>query len=75
MHLWCRFYVSRPLFAEAQLDALQSVISELLPEWASELHVTKDESSIQKALVGRTGRLFEGLHQVAPPERGLGMAD
>ena len=21
MHLWCRFYVSEPFFAEAQLDA------------------------------------------------------
>jgi hypothetical protein len=30
MHLWCRFYVSRPLFGEAQLDGLQAVINELL---------------------------------------------
>ena len=74
MHLWCNFYVSRPLFADAQLDGLQSVINQLLPDWSADLRVAKDEDSPHPMLVGRAGRLHESLHQVAPPKRRLGSA-
>ncbi len=37
IHLWCGFYVSQPLFDEAQLDGLQSVINRVLPDWSSGL--------------------------------------
>jgi hypothetical protein len=74
MHLWCKFYVGRPLFAEAQLDGLQSVINQLLPDWSSDLRVAKDEDSPPSMLVGRAGRLYDCLHQVAPPKRRLGSA-
>lgn len=74
MHLWCAFYFNRPLFAEAQLDGLQSVINELLPEWSLKLRAAKDEDSPEQMLVIRSARLYDGIHQVAPPKRRLGHA-
>lgn len=74
MHLWCRFYVSEPFFAEAQLDELQRVIREILPRWSSGINVAKDEDSNDRIAVGRDGRLVDWIHQIAPPKRGLGDA-
>jgi hypothetical protein len=74
MHLWCPFYVSQPLFGEAQVDELQRVINEVLPQWSSELRVAKHEDSKDRIRVGRNGRLFECIHRVATPKRGLGSA-
>jgi hypothetical protein len=74
MHLWCKFYVSRPLFDAAQLDVLQSVINETLPQWSSELRVAMYEHSRKHFVVGRQARLFDGVHQVAPPKQRFGCA-
>lgn len=74
MHLWCDFYVSRPMFGEAQLDGLQSVINEMLPEWSSELRAAEDEDSPDSIAVGREGRLYDCIHRVAAPKRRLGDA-
>ncbi len=74
MHLWCGFYVSQPLFGEAQLDGLQSVINEVLPHWASELRAAKNEDSPDSIAVGRVGRLHDCIHRVAAPKRRLGHA-
>jgi hypothetical protein len=62
------------MFGEAQLDALQSVLNELLPEWSRALRVGEDEESLDSAVVGREGRLYDCLHVAAPPRRGLGHA-
>ncbi len=43
MHLWCVFYLSRPMFGEVQLDGLQAVINELLPQWSVELRAAENE--------------------------------
>jgi hypothetical protein len=67
MHLWCRFYVGRPMFDEAQLDGLQAVINELLPQWSSALRVAEHEDSKNRIVVGRDGRLYDAIHKVAPP--------
>ena len=74
MHLWCVFYVSRPMFDEAQLFGLQSVINELLPQWSSEMRAAKDEDSPSGIVVGRQGRLYECIQQAAPQRRRLGRA-
>jgi len=74
MHLWCDFHVRGPMFAEEQLDGLQSVIHRLLPKWSAGLRVARDEDSPDPLLVGRAGRLYDCLHQAAPPKRGLGPA-
>lgn len=74
MHLWCGFYVSQPLFGEAQLDGLQHVISEVLPRWSSGLRAAKHEDSKDRIAVGRDGRLYGCIHRVAAPKRGLGHA-
>jgi hypothetical protein len=74
MHLWCAFYVSRPIFGEAQLDELQRVIEEILPHWSSGMSVAKDEDSKDRIAVGHDDRLHDCLHRVAPPKRGLGSA-
>ena len=74
MHLWWDFYVSRPMFGEVQLDGLQSAINEVLPQWSSELRAAKDEDSPNSIVVGREGRLYKCIHQVAPPKRRLGRA-
>ena len=67
MHLWCEFHISRPMFAEAQLDGLQSVINALLPVWSNSLRVAKHEDSHDWAAVGRQGRLHDSIHGAAPP--------
>ncbi len=74
MHLWCGFDVSRPLFNQAQLDGLQSVINERLPQWSNKLCAAEDDDSRDGVVVGRDGRLFDAIHQAAPPKRGLGSA-
>jgi hypothetical protein len=74
MHLWCDFYVSRPMLAEAQLDGLQSVINELLPKWSVMLRAAEYEFSRDRVDVGRESRLYNGVRQVAHPKRGLGRA-
>ena len=74
MHLWCKFYVSRPMFDEAQLDGLQSVINELLPQWSHSLRVAKDEDAPNSIVVGRDARLYDCVYSVAPPKRRLGDA-
>jgi hypothetical protein len=45
MHLWCEFYLGRPLFDEPQLSALQSVIDDVLPNWSRDLSAAKHEDS------------------------------
>jgi hypothetical protein len=72
MHLWLNFYLSRPMFEEAQLDGSHAVIHELLPEWSSQLRVVEDEQSRDGVVVGPQGRLYDGVHQFAPPKWGLG---
>ncbi len=74
MHLWLDFYVGRPMFDEAQLDSLQVVINELLPQWSSTLRVAKHEDSKNRIVVGRDSRLYDCIYQVAPPKRRLGSA-
>lgn len=74
MHLWCGFYVSEPLFGESQLDGLQFVINEVLPDWSRGLRAAKDEDSEDGIAVGRGGRLHDCIHRVAAPKRGLGDA-
>jgi hypothetical protein len=74
MHLWCKFYVSRPLFGEDQLSELQSVIADLLPGWAGHLCAAKHEDSRDYAAVAKGDRLYDGIHRAAPPKRGLGSA-
>jgi len=74
MHLWLNFYVARPMFDEAQLVGLQSVIHELLPKWSTALRVAEDEDSRDGLAVGRQGRLYEAVHQFAPLKWGLGSA-
>lgn len=74
MHLLCEFFVSRPLFAQEQLDALQQTIDELLPSWSVGLRVARDENSPNGIVVGRADRLFSCIHQVARPKRGMGSA-
>ena len=72
MHLWCSFFVSRPMFAGVQLDGLHSVINALLPNWSIELLAARNEDSQNYSVVGREGCLYDCIHQVAPPKRGLG---
>lgn len=74
MHLWCVFFISRPLFGEAELDGLQSAIDELLPQWSSELRATQGEDSPAGAAVGRGARLYQAIHELAPRKRGVGNA-
>ena len=63
IHLWCGFYVSQPLFDEAQLDGLQSVINRVLPDWSSGLCAAQDEDSKEIVQVGRDGSLYECIHR------------
>jgi hypothetical protein len=74
MHIWCRFYLSRPVFGETQLDELQRVVQGLLPEWSTGLSVAKDEDSKERVAIGKSDRLHGCLHRVAAPKRGLGSA-
>ena len=74
MHLWCTFFVSRPMFADVQLHGLHSVINGLLPNWSVELRAARDEDSPKYIVVRRQGRLYDCIQQVAPPKRGLGWA-
>jgi hypothetical protein len=74
MHLWCGFYVDQPLFDEAQLDGLQSVINAILPEWSTELSVARDEDARDRVVLRRDGRLYDSVRRVAAPRRGLGSA-
>jgi hypothetical protein len=74
MHLWCKFFVSRPILDEPQVDAMQAVINELLPAWSTELRVAKYEDSREACAVGRYRRLYDGVRKVAPPKRGIGEA-
>lgn len=72
LHLLCEFYASRPLFAQVQLDELHDVINEFLPGWSVGLRAAKDEDSPDSVVVGRAGRLFDCIYQVAKPRRGMG---
>jgi hypothetical protein len=63
MHLWCHVYVSRPLFDAEQLDALQSIINELMPDWSRSLRF---EFHDQMVIVGREGRLAASLRDLLP---------
>jgi hypothetical protein len=73
-HFWCSFFLSHPVFDGTQLHDLQSVINDLLPQWSGSLRAARDEDVQDTIVVGRNGRLFDAIHQVAPPKRGLGRA-
>src|SRR5262245_38263442 len=74
MHLWFRFYLSRPFFDQSQLDSLQSVINRVLPDWSNEMRVAEDEDSKDVIAIGPNDRLHTCLHRAAAPKRGLGSA-
>jgi hypothetical protein len=74
MHLWCGFYLARPTLDEPQVDILQSVINELLPQWSRALRVAKGEESPASIVVGREGRLHDCLRRIAASRRGIGRA-
>ena len=72
MHLWCNFYVRLPLFDEAQLHALQSVINETLPQWSSGLaHPTARTPGSDLSSVKR-GVCHAGVHRIAPVKNNFG---
>jgi hypothetical protein len=75
MHLWLDFYVGRPMFGAVQLDGLQSAINELLPQWSSTLRATEGEASPRVATVDRQLRLYDAVHRVAAPKRGVGLVE
>ncbi len=55
-----------------QLNALQVVLVEELPEWSASLRVVKDERSKGGVLVSREDRLYDAVEQLTPPRRGVG---
>ena len=72
MHMWFGFYLTRPVFDEAQLRELQRVINDRLPQWASRLRATEDEDSPGGALVSQDHGLYDCIYAIAPPKYGLG---
>jgi hypothetical protein len=75
MHLWCTFILSQPTFAAPQLDAVQDVINELLPQWSKTYEARKGSPPREAVLVGRQRRLYDCVHSVAPVRRRRGSVD
>lgn len=73
-HLWLRYRVSRPVFDSEQLDKLETVVRQSLPQWSTGLRVTEDEMSKGGVLVGCDDRLYDSVHRFAPPQRGFASA-
>jgi hypothetical protein len=74
MHMWLGFKLTRPSFDADQLEALQQVINDRLPHWASRLRVAKDEDAPDGAFVDQTHSLYDCIYAVARPKYGLGDA-
>jgi len=73
MHLWCSFYLDRPIFDQAQLGELQSIINEVLPSWSRGLCIAYHELK-PPVPVNQSDSLWDCLHGVAAPKRGLSHA-
>jgi hypothetical protein len=73
--LCCELFVSEPLFDKAQLEQLHSIINGTLPAWSIKLRARQDEDFGKIAFVGRDGRLYDCIHEVAPPRRHFSHAD
>ena len=73
MHIWSKFYISRPLFAQDLLDCLQGIMASKLPQWSGALSVAENDDSPPVA-VSAAASLYDCLSKMMSSKSRLGSA-